>query len=125
MTPEEAFKQGEDVFRDIKSDDIERIENALTVRYIREVDKVNVISYHGAKFVVPKFMKMALLGCKVEIRELPNLWFKIFYNGHESIKYVILEKENFNDRAAKKFSSHFLRSICLLDFERHCFNFLN
>jgi aminopeptidase-like protein len=64
MTPEEAFKLGDDVFRDIKPEEFEMVENALTSREIRHVDNVNEISYHGIKYSVPKFRQMALSAIK-------------------------------------------------------------
>ena len=96
--PEKVFKENEDVFRDIKNEDLEVIDNSLTYRETRFVDKVNEISYNGLKYIVPKFREMPLAGQTVEIRENPNHWFKIFYKGQELKRIDFLEAKN--DRVA-------------------------
>jgi putative transposase len=88
-TPEEIFKNSDDAFKQIKKSDIEKIENSLTRRHKRVVSKVNEISFNNKIYQVPKFKNYSLAGFEIEVRENPNNWIKLFYNGNLLTTYNI------------------------------------
>lgn len=88
-TPEEIFKDSDDAFKQIKKSDIEKIENSLTRRHKRVVSKVNEISFNNKIYQVPKFKNYSLAGFEIEVRENPNNWIKLFYNGNLLTTYNI------------------------------------
>lgn len=92
-TPENVFKKGPDVFKDISEKELEEIENAFTKRAIRKVSNVNEISYNNKVYIVPKYKNNSLATFKIEIRENPNKWIKLFYKGQFLIKYDLEDKK--------------------------------
>jgi len=86
-TPENIFKNSDDVFRDLKKKDIDNIENAFTKRYIRKVTKVNEISFNNNPYSVPKFNNFSLAEYEIEVRENPEEWIKLFYKDSLLTKY--------------------------------------
>lgn len=86
-TPENVFKNSKDVFRDLKKDDIEKIENAFTKRHIRKVSKVNEISFNNNTYLVPKYNGYSLSNYEIEVRENPDNWIKLFHKETLLTKY--------------------------------------
>lgn len=92
-TPENVFKKEKDVFKDISEKKLEEIENAFTKRAIRKVSNVNEISYNNKVYIVPKYKNNSLATFKIEVRENPNKWIKLFYKGEFLIKYDLEGKK--------------------------------
>ena len=90
-TPENIFKKGPDIFKDISEKDLEDIENAFTKRVIRKVSNVNEISYGNKIYIVPKYKNISLSTFRIEIRENPNRWIKLYYKNNFLIKYKLKE----------------------------------
>ncbi len=90
--PENIFKTEKDIFRDLYKKDVHQMEDAFTKRSIRAVNKVNEISYNNKIYMVPSFNGCPLINRKVEVRENPGSWIKIYYNNNFLIKYA-LQKE--------------------------------
>ena len=91
-TPENIFKKGPDIFKDISKKDLEDIENAFTIRATRKVSNVNEISYSNKIYNVPKYKNISLATFKIEVRENPNKWIKLYYKNNFLIKYNLKEK---------------------------------
>jgi transposase InsO family protein len=91
-TPENVFKNGEDRFKEIKTAELERIENALTKIESREVSGVNEISYDGVYYIVPSVNGKVFSGCRVEVRENPGKWIRIFYRDLFIVEHNLKKK---------------------------------
>jgi len=93
-TPENIFKSSIDIFRNVKKSELEEIENAFTRRLIRKVSNVNEISYNNTNYIVPKYKNISLATFKIEVRENPKKWIKLFYKNELLIKYNLQENKN-------------------------------
>jgi transposase InsO family protein len=91
-TPENVFKNGEDRFRDIKAEDLVKIDNALTKIESREVSGVNEISYNGEYYSVPSVGNKVFSGCRIEVRENPGKWIRLFYRGLFIVEHKLKNK---------------------------------
>ena len=86
-TPENVFRKSIKMFRELRRQDLEDLENAFTRRYERKVSNTNEIKFGNKYFVVPKYKNSTLASFKVEVRENPDKWIKIYYKGEFLIKY--------------------------------------
>lgn len=96
-TPENVFKNGDDRFREIKVNDLVKIENALTKIESREVSGVNEISYNGIYYIVPSKEGKVFSGCRVEVRENPGKWIRIFYRDLFIVEHKLKMKSEVNN----------------------------
>jgi len=86
-SPDEIFKNDNDVFEPIPLSDIESVEIAFAKREIRKVDECNEISYNNVKYVVPEFFGRPLAGYKIDIRELPDGKIRLSYKNQFIVEY--------------------------------------
>ena len=51
------------------------------------ISEVNEISYNSKIYIVPKYKGYSLASMKIEFRENPNKWIKLFYKNELLVKY--------------------------------------
>lgn len=85
-TPEEIFKNSEDVFQYLSVEDNDQLEFEFAEREKRKVSNINEISINGKSHKVPKHENIPLSGRWVDIIHNQN-WIKVYYKNQLVTKY--------------------------------------
>ena len=86
-TPEEIFKNSEDVFQYLSTEDDERLEYDFAVKEKRKVSNINEISINGKQHLVPRLENIPLTGRWVDIIIRNQNWVKVYYKNKFVTQY--------------------------------------
>jgi len=67
----------------------------LKLRKAQNIEQANEINYNNKVYLVPKYEGCSLAHRKVEIRENPGKWIKIFYNNKFLIRYPLIQEKEY------------------------------
>jgi transposase InsO family protein len=86
-SPEEVFKNSNDVFTDISYADLRQIELAFAIQETRRVSKTNEITIESKVFRLPPLNETPLAGRWVNVYFYTGKWIKVYYKDIFVTKY--------------------------------------